>query len=266
MTDWIDMTDVIVDLVERNGWEPAPVIEIPDEYESAAAAPLAVEVPAAASAAPTLAAIPYCSPLEVAASTADRPEWLVPGYIALQAITELDGKIKSSGKTTWATHLVAAVLDGANFMGQPTTKTRVTYVTEQTQGSFREALSRAGLIGRGDELRLVFRREVGAMRWRDLIAAVVADAKRDGYGLLVIDTWASWPASSRRTRPARHRRPCCRCRMPHTTAWRSSSAATSARVAARWASRAAVRRRSLATSTSSSSCVGPKATSRTPGA
>jgi len=188
MTDWIDMTDVIVDLVERNGWEPAPVIEIPDEYESAAAAPLAVEVPAAASAAPTLAAIPYCSPLEVAASTADRPEWLVPGYIALQAITELDGKIKSSGKTTWATHLVAAVLDGANFMGQPTTKTRVTYVTEQTQGSFREALSRAGLIGRGDELRLVFRREVGAMRWRDLIAAVVADAKRDGYGLLVIDT------------------------------------------------------------------------------
>ena len=134
------------------------------------------------------AGIPYRTPLDVAANTSDRPDWLVPGYVALQAITELDGKIKSSGKTTWATHLVAAVLDGDYFMGQRTRKTKVVYLTEQTAGSFREALTRAGLIGRGDELRLVFRRDVGGMKWPDLIAAVAADARRDGYGLLVVDT------------------------------------------------------------------------------
>ena len=132
--------------------------------------------------------IPYRTPLDVAANTSDRPDWLVPGYVALQAITELDGKIKSSGKTTWATHLVAAVLDGGYFMGQRTRKTKVVYLTEQTAGSFREALTRAGLIGRGDELRLVFRRDVGGMKWPDLIATVAADARRDGYGLLVVDT------------------------------------------------------------------------------
>src|SRR5215204_925743 len=53
--------------------------------------------------------IPYRTPLEVAASTSENPDWLVRGYLALGAITELDGKIKSSGKTTLVTHLVASV-------------------------------------------------------------------------------------------------------------------------------------------------------------
>lgn len=132
--------------------------------------------------------VPYRTALSVAAGTSEHPDWLVSGFIALQAITELDGKIKSSGKTTWATHLVASVLDGERFMGYLTTRTKVVYLTEQTQGSFREALSRAGLIARGDELRIVFRREISSMKWLDLITAVAADAQRDGYGLLVVDT------------------------------------------------------------------------------
>lgn len=132
--------------------------------------------------------IPYRSALEVAAGTSEHPDWLVPGFVALQAITELDGKVKTAGKTTWATHMVAAILDGERFMGYPTTRTNVVYLTEQTQGSFREALARAGLIARGAELRLVFRREISAIKWVDLIATVAEDALRDGYGLLVVDT------------------------------------------------------------------------------
>ena len=89
--------------------------------------------------------VPYRTALSVAAGTSEHPDWLVSGFVALQAITELDGKVKSSGKTTWATHLVAAILDGDRFMGYATTRTKVVYLTEQTQGSFREALSRAGL-------------------------------------------------------------------------------------------------------------------------
>src|SRR3990167_5649554 len=132
--------------------------------------------------------VPYRTALSVAAGTSEHPDWLVSGFVALQAITELDGKVKSSGKTTWATHLVAAILDGDRFMGYATTRTKVVYLTEQTQGSFREALSRAGLIARGDELRIVFRREISAMKWIDLIGAVSSDALRDGYGLVVVDT------------------------------------------------------------------------------
>lgn len=89
--------------------------------------------------------LPYRTALEVANSTPEQPDWLVRGYVARQAITELDGKIKSAGKTTWMTHLVAAVLQGQPFMGAPTLEANVIYLTEQSQGSFREALRRADL-------------------------------------------------------------------------------------------------------------------------
>ncbi len=101
--------------------------------------------------------IPYRTPLEVAASTSEHPDWLLHGFVALGALTEVDGKIKSSGKTTFVTHLTAAILDGQPFLGQPTMRTNVVYLTEQTEATFREALGRAGLLARGVELRLVFR-------------------------------------------------------------------------------------------------------------
>ena len=134
------------------------------------------------------APIPYRTPLEVAASTSESPDWLARGLLALGAITEVDGKIKSSGKTTLVMHLVAAILDGQPFLGQPTMRTNVVYLTEQTPGPFREALARAGVLLRGSELRLVFRADVAGLPWPQLIAQVAADAKRDGYGLLVVDT------------------------------------------------------------------------------
>ncbi|MCC6619207.1 MAG: AAA family ATPase [Chloroflexi bacterium] len=132
--------------------------------------------------------IPYRTPLQIAASTSEHPDWLIRGYVALGAITELDGKIKSSGKTTLALEAVRSILDGQPFLGQPTMTTKVVYLTEQTPGPFREALGRAGLLGRGDELRVVFRGDVAARPWSELIRDVVDDALRDGYGLLVVDT------------------------------------------------------------------------------
>lgn len=86
--------------------------------------------------------IPYRTPLEVAASTSESPDWLLRGYLALGAITEVDGKIKSSGKTTLVTHLVAAILDGRPFLGQPTMRTNVVYLTDARR------LPRTGGFGR----------------------------------------------------------------------------------------------------------------------
>lgn len=132
--------------------------------------------------------IPYRTPLEVASATKEQPDWLVRGYAALGAITEVDGKVKSSGKTTLLTHVVAAILDGHQFLGQPTMKTNVVYYTEQTEATYREALARAGLLGRGAEMRLVFRGDVADRSWSEIIAGITEDMKRDGYGLLVVDT------------------------------------------------------------------------------
>jgi hypothetical protein len=133
-------------------------------------------------------AISYRTPLEVAASTSEAPDWLVPGYVALGAITELDGKIKSSGKTTLLVELVRCILDGQPFLGQPTMTTKVTYVTEQQPAPFREALTRAGLLGRGNEVRIAFRADVAHLAWPEMVKRVTDDARHDGYGLVVIDT------------------------------------------------------------------------------
>ena len=132
--------------------------------------------------------LPYRTPGEVAAHTPESPEWLVHGYLARGAITEIDGKIKASGKTTLATHLIAAVLGGRPFLDQPTTSTNVVYLTEQTPQTFRQALSRAKLFEVGSRILILFRAEIDGWPWDALIQAVAEDAQRDGYGLLVVDT------------------------------------------------------------------------------
>ncbi len=132
--------------------------------------------------------LPYHTASEIGAMNPAEPDWLVRGFVATQAITEIDGKIKAAGKTTFALHLVGAVLTGQPFMGYATSPSKVVYLTEQQPGPFREALDRAGLLRQGRDLRIIFRREVTHLAWLELVAAVVADATHDGYALLVIDT------------------------------------------------------------------------------
>jgi hypothetical protein len=155
---------------------PAPIIPLDEERERRSVA--------------MVRAIPYRTPLEIAAAAPDGTVWVNRGYFAFGAITELDGKVKAAGKTTFLTHAAAAILDGETFMGQPTMAAKVIYYTEQTPGPFSEALARAGLMGRGDELRVVFRRDVAHLAWPEVVGAIAADAKRDGYGVVIFDTLA----------------------------------------------------------------------------
>jgi hypothetical protein len=135
---------------------------------------------------PESVTIPYYTARDVAAMTPDTPDWIIRGLLARQAVTEIDGKIKVAGKTTFITHAVRKVLDGMPFIELPTAKVKVVYVTEQTPGSFREALRRADLLD--TDLRIVFRRDVAHIKWPDLVTQLTADALRDGYAVLVFDT------------------------------------------------------------------------------
>ena len=83
---------------------------------------------------------------EVARDVPSTPPWIAAPWIAAGAITELDGKVKSAGKTTFLTHLSSSVVDGLPFMGRPTKKTAVVYLTEQPPVSFMEAAKLAGLV------------------------------------------------------------------------------------------------------------------------
>lgn len=138
-----------------------------------------------------LPVLPFRSAREIAAATPEQIEWVARPWAAAGAITELDGKVKSAGKTTFVSHLIGAVLDGEPFLGRPTLRSPVVFLTEQTERSLRETLRRADLLGR-DDLRVLCWHQARALLWPDVAAAAAAEAHRIGAKLLVVDTLSQW--------------------------------------------------------------------------
>lgn len=118
-------------------------------------------------------------------------EWIAKPWLARRAITELVGKAKLAGKTTWALALAAAILDGNEFMGHPTTKTSIVYISEESEVTFRIALERAH-IGPRDDFHVLFWRETLGKKWPDAMAEAVTVAIEREAGLVVIDTLAQF--------------------------------------------------------------------------
>lgn len=116
--------------------------------------------------------------------------WLWQDYLAFGAVTELDARIKV-GKTTLTLALCRAVLDGLPFLGLPTAKSRVVYLTEQPRSSFNAALAKAGLLGRDDFVYLRWHDTIG-VPWPAVVAAAVEQCAQHGAGLLLVDTLAQF--------------------------------------------------------------------------
>ena len=76
------------------------------------------------------------------------------------------------------------MLDGREFLGYPTRRAKAIYVTEQSRETFTDALRRAGMHLRGEELQLLFRSDLGGVTWPQL----VAQTRVDGYDVCVFDT------------------------------------------------------------------------------
>jgi hypothetical protein len=124
---------------------------------------------------------------EVAAETPAKTEWAAFPYLAMGAITEVDGKIKAGGKTTWISHMVGCILQGEPFMGEPTTRTSAVFLTEQPLASFRKVLERAGLTERED-LHVLHWHEVAGLEWSEVARCVMEKAEEVGAGALFVDT------------------------------------------------------------------------------
>jgi AAA domain/DnaB-like helicase N terminal domain len=124
---------------------------------------------------------------EIAAEGSPVVEWVAKPWIARGALTEIDGKVKVAGKTTFATHICRQVLDGGDFCGEPTEKTPVVYLTEQPRATFNESMRRAGLLERED-FYVLFWHECRGRSWPEIVEAAVAKCLEVGAGLLIVDT------------------------------------------------------------------------------
>jgi hypothetical protein len=129
----------------------------------------------------------FHSAAEIAAATAAEPVFVAEPWAAEGALLEIDGKIKSSGKTTFITYMCRAILDGRDFMGGPTQRSPIVYLSEQSPATFREALRRADLLD-CDDFRVLFWHDTIGTTWPAVMEAARAEASRIGARVLVVDT------------------------------------------------------------------------------
>jgi hypothetical protein len=136
--------------------------------------------------------LPVRTAREMGAATPEEPDWLVEGYVARGTVTLLSGKPKSAGKTTLTLHLIAAMQNGTPFLGFATKPGRVLYLTEERPATFREGLSRTGLINSQDVLVVSWVEVPRGATWPAVVDSAVKIALENQVVLLVIDTLAQW--------------------------------------------------------------------------
>ena len=145
---------------------------------------LADEIPRNGEAAPPELRFAWASELRDA--TPEEPPWVVTGYLARGAVTMVAGKPKA-GKSTWAWAVADAVaVEAASFLGRQVAGGPVVFVTEEGAGTLRHKLP-------GAAVRVLTRDAAWPKpRWSELVRAAVAEARRIGAALLVIDALSFW--------------------------------------------------------------------------
>jgi len=132
--------------------------------------------------------LPFRTAYEFGQDTPPEPLMLVDGLIAHGTLTEFLAAPKA-GKTTLIMSLIAAVLEGRDFLGHKTRRVPVFYFTEENPATFREALRRAGLLDTRD-LHVISKHETGGKSLAELIPAAMEFAQRFAEpGLIVVDTF-----------------------------------------------------------------------------
>lgn len=124
---------------------------------------------------------------ELASLESSDLSWVLRPWVVHGAITELAGKVKLSGKTTFATHLCRAKVFGLPFLEEAVSAGAVVYLTEQSSSTFRVALDRAGLLT-CEDFHLLLRTENLDLSWPELITLAANKCTETEAGLLVIDT------------------------------------------------------------------------------
>lgn len=131
--------------------------------------------------------VEWLTAAEIAAMEDEQVVWHAFGMLGGGLITELDGKVKQSGKTTLVLAMVRAILEGDAFLGQATRYSPIVYLTEQSGPSFKRNLRRAGLLGRNDLHVLLWNKAIG-LKWDYVVAQAQARAAEVGAWILIVDT------------------------------------------------------------------------------
>lgn len=134
--------------------------------------------------------LPWSTARQIATETPEATEYIAYPVAATGSLSELDSAPKR-GKTTLMLAMAACVVRGEGFLGYPTIKGPVVYLTEQAAASFRAALERAGLL-ESDDFHVLSWPKVSQCTWLDVMTAAVAKALEVGARLVIVDTLGQW--------------------------------------------------------------------------
>jgi hypothetical protein len=135
--------------------------------------------------------LPIKTVAEILEEAGDGPEWIVENILARGAVTDFSGLAKKGGKTTFWCHAIAAGARGEDHAGSDTTPAKNLYLTEQGN-NFAEALRDAGLAEHPEHIQVVQFKDVSALGWERTIRQAGEDARRLGFDVLVVDTFAAF--------------------------------------------------------------------------
>jgi hypothetical protein len=135
--------------------------------------------------------LPFVSAAAIAQMAPERVDWIIPGFVARGVILELDGKLKASGKTTFAAELVRAVVDGRSFLNRTAKPSPVVWLTEERPQTFLETLRRAHLTEQTD-VHVLHWHAVKHLPWPVVMARAADFALSMGATVVIVDTISTW--------------------------------------------------------------------------
>lgn len=125
--------------------------------------------------------------------------WVVPGLVAVGALTFIDGAPKIAGKTTFLLALLRAVLTGSTFLGRACARSSVFLLTEEPRLALVSSLVRAGI--RTDDLLIASHLDVAELTWPQLIDRAIVQCHEIGAAVLAVDTVGQFCGESEGTGP-----------------------------------------------------------------
>jgi AAA domain-containing protein len=135
--------------------------------------------------------LPFMTAAAVAQAAPEKVDWIIPGFVAPGVITEIDGKLKSSGKTTFIGAMTKAIVTGGCFLNRQTKQARVVWLTEERAQTFGETLRRAGIDTRTD-IHVLHWHSVKHLRWPILMSRVADYAMAIEAKVVIVDTISQW--------------------------------------------------------------------------
>jgi DNA polymerase I-like protein with 3'-5' exonuclease and polymerase domains len=137
-------------------------------------------------------ALPTVSLREVTKEAESTDEYFVYPMFKRGELTLLVGEAKFSGKTTFVFTALTAALEGRPFIGTPTKRAKVLYLSEQGNNLARAVQTSRINLADEESFRIVQFRDVWRDRWEDVIEGAVFTCEEQGREILPVDTFAAF--------------------------------------------------------------------------